>query len=756
MTDEQIKEGLKNLTEEQKEIINEYCVDEMKELKKISHFAWERFGLPFSVRDDLYSDALKVLMESILTYDGSRGANFKTFLSNNIKLSASEWYRDNYLRSKRNNLKLDVNGNIERDENGNPIIVQNLSFDAPTVLNDDEMDLKEKIPAPEVSKENVSINLQNYLDTLSEMESTIALYILDGYKLKEIKDILHISDKQLERYKRNMSTFERYRLLKHDDYVEKEMEDKEMSVGYTTLEKSKPDRQSIASIIKKINNLTFRFDHPLQRQSDQWTNVMKGNLVSDILQGNPIPQLVFAEQIINSIAIIWDLDGKQRCLTSYDFYNNKFKISKNIRRSLISYQRILKDEKGSPVLDENGFPITVREEFDIKNKNFSDLPEELQDKFLDYNFEIVQYLNCSPEDIAYHYARYNEGKPMNTSQKGVICLGEQFATLVKGIAAMPFFKEMGNYSSRQANNINGAMDRVVVESIMTTNFLDDWNKENEKMCEFLKENATEETFNNFEDMVMRLSEIADESTLEKFNVKDSMVWFGLFGRFINTGLDDEKFVEFVAEFSQSLHSKKVNDISYDDIVENSKSTKDKSVIVSKIEILEHLMKEYFDIEENDSEVIYDGIGCDAANSEIENLDIVNDGKAEDTKSLEDEVNSESVIDVNVKANGEDINAGDTVSTIDFVKENVTENVNEEDIEFYKDMVDDCVKVDSPVYVSCKTALIALMAYACQNETDEKFEKWIEQYKYQTNFSRSQKVNYMYMKNNFDKMCREEG
>lgn len=755
MTDEQIKEGLKNLTEEQKEIINEYCVDEMKELKKISHFAWERFGLPFSVRDDLYSDALKVLMESILTYDGSRGANFKTFLSNNIKLSASEWYRDNYLRSKRNNLKLDVNGNIERDENGNPIIVQNLSFDAPTVLNDDEMDLKEKIPAPEVSKENVSINLQNYLDTLSEMESTIALYILDGYKLKEIKDILHISDKQLERYKRNMSTFERYRLLKHDDYVGKEMEDKEMSVGYTTLEKSKPDRQSIASIIKKINNLTFRFDHPLQRQSDQWTNVMKGNLVSDILQGNPIPQLVFAEQIINSIAIIWDLDGKQRCLTSYDFYNNKFKISKNIRRSLISYQRILKDEKGSPVLDENGFPITVREEFDIKNKNFSDLPEELQDKFLDYNFEIVQYLNCSPEDIAYHYARYNEGKPMNTSQKGVICLGEQFATLVKGIAAMPFFKEMGNYSSRQANNINGAMDRVVVESIMTTNFLDDWNKENEKMCEFLKENATEETFNNFEDMVMRLSEIADESTLEKFNVKDSMVWFGLFGRFINTGLDDEKFVEFVAEFSQSLHSKKVNDISYDDIVENSKSTKDKSVIVSKIETLEHLMKEYFDIEENDNEVIYDGIGCDAANSEIENLNIVNDGK-EDIKSLEDEVNSESIMDVDMKANGEDINAGDTVSTIDFVKENVTENVNEEDIEFYKDMVDDCVKVDSPVYVSCKTALIALMAYACQNETDEKFEKWIEQYKYQTNFSRSQKVNYMYMKNNFDKMCREEG
>ena len=57
----------------------------------------------------------------------------------------------------------------------------------------------------------------------------------------------------------------------------------------------------------------------------------------------------------------------------------------------------------------------------------------MQDRFKEYNFEIVQYLNCSSEDIAYHIARYNEGKPMTVSQKGLTRLGEKFATMLKSI-----------------------------------------------------------------------------------------------------------------------------------------------------------------------------------------------------------------------------------------------------------------------------------------------------------------------------------
>ena len=76
-------------------------------------------------------------------------------------------------------------------------------------------------------------------------------------------------------------------------------------------------------------------------------------------------------------------------------------------------------------------------------------------------------------------------------------------------------------------------------------------------------------------------------------------------------------------------------------------------------------------------------------------------------------------------------------------------LTEEDIEFYRDMVEDYVRVDEPVYQQCERAVIAIMAYACTKEQDEEFEKWIQKYKNQTNFSPSQKTNFTYMKNSFD-------
>lgn len=96
---------------------------------------------------------------------------------------------------------------------------------------------------------------------------------------------------------------------------------------------------------------------------------MKGNLVSDILQGNKLHPLIFAEQVINGIPIIWDLDGKQRCTNAYTFSKNGYKVSKTIRRWMIKYQTIEKDEHGNDVLDENGFPIAVNAEFDIRGRS---------------------------------------------------------------------------------------------------------------------------------------------------------------------------------------------------------------------------------------------------------------------------------------------------------------------------------------------------------------------------------------------------
>lgn len=51
---------------------------------------------------------------------------------------------------------------------------------------------------------------------------------------------------------------------------------------------------------------------------------------------------------------------------------------------MIEYQSDKTDEYGNVILNEDGFPIPESKTFDIRGRNFSQLPEELQDKFRSY------------------------------------------------------------------------------------------------------------------------------------------------------------------------------------------------------------------------------------------------------------------------------------------------------------------------------------------------------------------------------------
>lgn len=360
---------------------------------------------------------------------------------------------------------------------------------------------------------------------------------------------------------------------------------------------NKTTKISINDICNKIDKHTIRFDHPAQRCSDQWTNKMKGNLVSDILQGNPIPHIILAEQNINGVTITWDLDGKQRCTTMYNFIHDGFKISKQVRRNIITYQDNILDENGKIVLDDKGIPRMEWKEFDIANKSFSQLPEELQETIRGYCFDATIYLDCSSEDIVYHIARYNDGKPMNKTQKGIVSLGEEYATEVKDLAKHSFFIDCGEYGKN--GQVNGNIDRCICETIMATNHIDNWAGNNlEAMCTYMKDNACIEEFDDIEDTLTRLEDIVDGSNECLFTNKESFIWMTVFNRFKKTGVDDEKFGEFLTEFVESnMSERKIGNVSYAEL-EGNKCTKDKSLIVKKINHLVSLMNEYLNISED--------------------------------------------------------------------------------------------------------------------------------------------------------------
>lgn len=48
----------------------------------------------------------------------------------------------------------------------------------------------------------------------------------------------------------------------------------------------------------------------------------------------------------------------------------------------------------------------------------------------------------------------------------------------------------------------------------------------------------------------------------------------------------------MTEFVRSLHSKKIEGESFDDILSDTKSTKDKGIVIKKINHLEKLMNKY--------------------------------------------------------------------------------------------------------------------------------------------------------------------
>ena len=686
-----------SMTDQQMKTINEYLKNNMKKLKQVCYFVWGKNNIEQSYHDDLYDDAMEVLVESVIRFNPDGDAKFNTYLTNNIRKSYIEWYRDNFLRAKRNNLELDENGKIKRDEKGNPIIIHNISFDAPA---DDGIDQHDKIASDfdiddelEI-KESCSENAITYLNALSPIQKDIANLIMIGYEFSDIKEKLQLSDKQFDGQLKYMRSDKYSSILKREDtntYNEIETEEKSMN-NNQTFEKSKIERYSISSIIKKMNNRTLRYDHPLQRESDQHSIKMKSNLMSDILQGNPIPALVFAEQIINGISIIWNLDGKQRSTNAKEFSEDKFKISKNVRRGIIQYQAIIKDENDEIIPDENGFPQAEWREFDIRNKRFSQLPVELQEKFMDYCFDVTLYLNCSNEDIAYHMERYNEGKQMVSSQKGIIKLGEEYARMIKGISAMPFFKENGfNYTQSK----NGTIDRVCIESIMATEFLDDWKKTPEEMAEFLKQNATEEHFDNLEDTVERLEKVVTSDIAEMFDANDTFIYFSVFARFKKLGIDDGKFVEFMTEYAQSLHNM-MKETEIDSETGKKKSTKDKVVVVDKINMVENLMNEFLHI------------------------------------------------------NKEDL---DEVDYKEFLKSNVEDVVDEDDIEMIQISANEASEeLDENSWMLSEQnypAYLAIVGLAFRKDIEDKLKEWLPIYVKTNQFIRNQQKAFLHMKESFE-------
>lgn len=721
-----------------------------KKLHNVVDKILKRFGGITDIdRDECYSIAnLEItkyvksqLDKGIEDFDEDQFNGFIYFaISRKVKMHIT---RKN--RQKRCKIVTKVEDGKEIKEYIYPTSLDNLmSDDGKTKIIDiipSDFDIESSIDVGELL--NLGENVVKYIASLGCIERKIADLIMQGCNSTEIKNILKLSDKEYNTYLSDMKEYEKRQLLKTEECENTNIEEElPMETKTTTSERTKSTSYSIESLSKQLRQHRLRDNHPLQRTSGQWNLLTKSELISDILQGNSLLQIVISEEIKAGITMHWLIDGKQRSTNLKDYLEDGFAVSKNVQRYMIEYQTDKTDEDGNVILNEDGFPIPESKTFDIRGKKFSQLPEELQDKFKDYQVPVMLNLNCTKKDIAYDIARFNRCRPMNVSQSGWLGLEESYAEYVDKILKMDFFKVDCDKSSYSNTNIkNGSLRRVIIEAIMTSKYLSHFDKDFGKMCIYLTENANESVFIDFYLTLEKLSNVLKGDTSDIFNNKNSFLWFALFDKFIEYGVEDNKFNDFIQEFKETLHSKEIDGVTYD-CLNGQKGTKDRSSVTKRFNHLLTLMKEYLHIEDSVEESESDAIKDDLFDTEVVE-------ESDDKKPIIAEVTEYSAIGNKEieRVSGEVVDK----DTLEFVKMCVDDGVTDADILDYEedlDVVTLDVDNNSKLLDGVNhKSLIALIAYAYK--IDEDIDDWFKDYFKRTNtYEIDQKRNYLHMRNDF--------
>lgn len=455
---------------------------------------------------------------------------------------------------------------------------------------------------------------------------------------------------------------------------------------------ARPRKQTytLEMYLKKINEGDIDNNADVQRRM-VWSREQMNELIVTVLTDEYIPPIILGEESSSQLHIA---DGGCRSAALNGFWNGTHKITGALENSLIPYKKKVKKKDGG--ID------WVDAVCDIRNKTFDKLPDELKKKFNEYQIETVIHENCDSHKISRYIKRYNNHTSMNADQKAFTYI-DKFAGNIRKLLDSRFFLDYSVYTEK--DKVKGSVERVVVETMMCMNHLDSWKKQPKAACRYLNENAAKEEFDQFAAYLQRLEAIITDDIKGIFNKKDSFLFLTLFDRFTKLRVEDRHFAEFLRAFQGELRFSRKNKkgLLFDEI-DRELSTKDRQVIVDKLDMLEELLLEF--------------LHTDAAEA--------SDGSIES-----------------------------------FVAEMVDLSVEEvrEDMELYTEslhtLLEETVKIDSPLRSGeNRPSLLAMMAYSYKADKD--MDHWMAEYARQHHtYCPDQKKNFLSMQKEFERYCRKK-
>ena len=425
---------------------------------------------------------------------------------------------------------------------------------------------------------------------------------------------------------------------------------------------ARPRKQTytLEMYLKKLKSQKICNDADVQRKF-AWKPEHVNELIVTVLADDYIPPIILGEEENSQLHIV---DGGCRSAALMDFRYGNRKITSAVENPIIRYKKKKTDAKGNTVWEEA--------EFNIKNKTYDKLPEELREKFDEYQIETVIHEACDSAKISKYIKRYNNHVAMNTDQKAFTYI-DKFAGKIHRIVNERFFVECNALTDNDRNK--GAIERIVVEALMCSNHFDNWKADAKEACKYLNNNATEKEFDDFASNLGRLGEVIAEDIRDVFNKKDSFIFLTLFERFVKLGFDDCKFADFIRRFRNELRGtvRNENGQLFDEIekgTDKKRSTKNRQVISDKLAMLEDMMLDFLHISEKDihpdcvEEFIAENLGMDVENIKEdmdvyqEDLDTLLENKVKFDSKLMDQANRPSLLLMVVYSYRENINLDD--------------------------------------------------------------------------------------------------
>lgn len=349
---------------------------------------------------------------------------------------------------------------------------------------------------------------------------------------------------------------------------------------------------SLEQYLKEMKSEKIRSDQECQRLSGQWNQNMVNELIATVLTENYIPPIILGEETANGITRQWIIDGLQRSSSLSMFRYANTRITKNLDEYMVTYQRKILDESGKPKRDEQGEILWESVDFDIRNKTYEQLPEELKERFCGYQIEVAIHQNCDTAEISKFVRKYNNHKAMNTAQKAFTYV-DSFAREIRRITENRFFLDI--YSSSQKGRINGTFERVSGDIVLLCSYPNKYRKDTKLEFKWLNENATLCDFENVDSLLTRLTASVEPSKEIRalFNSKNTSVFVTAFKAFMETGRKDKEFGAFLKWFVNGGDKTEIDGKTWETL-DVSHSTRDSSVVHGKVDYLVALINQYID------------------------------------------------------------------------------------------------------------------------------------------------------------------